>query len=222
MQEILKCSICERFPSPPLPLSLSLSLSFSLLPPSLLLSLLPSSLSLSFSPSLPSSLPLSLPPSLRVSLVQSACSAVQLIRSFLGREKTVTEGINWKLELEETVGHLDLLDLNYALYRCDAEERDEGQGGGIYVVPGAGAFVYCGLEGIMSMLTTVRDNNDLGHPICDNLRSGDWLAGYTLNRLKLKKGTKKVHVSIICALSVHIGARNSVDWKIFMFENIFV
>ena len=132
----------------------------------------------------------------RVSLVPAACGAVQLIRSFLGEELTAVEGTKWRQQLEDTVDQLDLLDLNYALYRCDAEERDEGHGGGAYVVPGAGAFVYCGLEGIMSMLTTVRDNNDLGHPICDNLRSGDWMAGYTINRLRLKKGTKKVYMHV--------------------------
>lgn len=50
---------------------------------------------------------------------------------------------------------MDLLDLNYALYRCDQEERDEGQGGGAYEVPGAGRLVYCGLQGIISMIDKV-------------------------------------------------------------------
>lgn len=36
----------------------------------------------------------------------------------------------------------------------------------------------------------MRDNNDLGHPICDNLRAGDWMAGYTMNRLRQRDGTK--------------------------------
>ena len=122
----------------------------------------------------------------------STCMAIQLIRSFLGREKTAEVGTKWRKAIEAAIGELNLLDLNYALYRCDQEERDDGYGGGAYVVPGAGAFVYCGIQGIMSMLTTVRDNNDLGHPLCDNLRSGDWLAGYTVNRLRLRNGTKKV------------------------------
>lgn len=38
----------------------------------------------------------------------------------------------------------------------------------------------------------MRDNNDLGHPICDNLRAGDWMASYTMNRLRLHAGTKKL------------------------------
>ena len=40
------------------------------------------------------------------------------------------------------------------------------------------------------MLKPIRDTNDLGHPLCDNLRSGDWLPGYTANRLKLKSSIK--------------------------------
>ena len=133
----------------------------------------------------------------RVSLVPSTCKAICLLRSFLDRETTAQVGTKWRQELAAAVGDLDLLDLNYALYRCDQEERDDGHGGGAYVVPGAGAFVYCGLEGIMSMMKAVRDNNDLGHPLCDNLRSGDWLAGYSVNRLRLRAGTKKVSNTII-------------------------
>ena len=128
----------------------------------------------------------------RVSLVPSTCQAINLLRSFIGRDTTAEVGTKWRQELGEAVGELDLLDLNYALYRCDQEERDDGHGGGAYVVPGAGALIYCGVEGIMSMMKTVRDNNDLGHPLCDNLRSGDWLAGYSVNRLRLRTGTKKV------------------------------
>ncbi len=42
------------------------------------------------------------------------------------------------------------------------------------------------------MLEPIRDNNDLGHPLCDNLRSGDWLPGYTANRLKLRDSTRRL------------------------------
>ena len=129
----------------------------------------------------------------RVSLVPATCKAINLLRSFIGQKTTEAEvGTKWRQDLKEAVSNLDLLDLNYALYRCDQEERDDGHGGGAYVVPGAGAFVYCGVEGIMSMMSSVRDNNDLGHPLCENLRSGDWLAGYTVNRLRLRPGTEKV------------------------------
>ena len=48
------------------------------------------------------------------------------------------------------------------------------------------------------MLETIRDNNDLGHPVCENLRGGDWMAGYTANRLKLCPGTKEVCCVCVC------------------------
>ena len=128
----------------------------------------------------------------RISLVPVASSAIKMIRSFLGSSTDSPEGYLLRQRLNKACSSLDLLDLNYALYRCDAEERDDGEGGGAYEVPGAGQLVYCGLQGIMSMMNWVRDNNDLGHPLCDNLRAGDWMAGYMTNRLKLKPETKQV------------------------------
>lgn len=44
------------------------------------------------------------------------------------------------------------------------------------------------------MLNDIRERNDLGHPICHNLREGDWLPQYLADRLKVKKGTKVVRV----------------------------
>lgn len=36
----------------------------------------------------------------------------------------------------------------------------------------------------MSLLASISVFNDLGHPFCDNLRNGDWMMGYTVDRLK--------------------------------------
>ena len=50
-------------------------------------------------------------------------------------------------ELDAIIGNLSLSDLNRVLYRADPEERDDGNGGGVYVLPDTGALVYCGLQG---------------------------------------------------------------------------
>ena len=42
------------------------------------------------------------------------------------------------------------------------------------------------------MLKSIRETNDLGHPLCDNLRSGQWLPQYTVNRLMLRDTTQKL------------------------------
>lgn len=40
----------------------------------------------------------------------------------------------------------------------------------------------------MSVLADIRPNNDLGHPVCANLRQGDWLIDYVSNRLTTREG----------------------------------
>ena len=51
-------------------------------------------------------------------------------------------------ELNAIIGNLSLSDLNRVLYRADPEERDDGNGGGVYVLPDTGALVYCGFQGM--------------------------------------------------------------------------
>ena len=50
----------------------------------------------------------------------------------------------------------------------------------------------CATIGIMSVLESVHSSNDLDHPLCHNLRGGDWLINYTINRLRLFPAITKV------------------------------
>ncbi|XP_032801915.2 glycogen debranching enzyme [Petromyzon marinus] len=84
------------------------------------------------------------------------------------------------------VSQLSLADMNILLYRCDAEEKEDG--GGVYNIPGIGGLTYAGLQGFMSILAEIRSRNDLGHPFCDNLRAGDWMLDYISGRLLSKDG----------------------------------
>ncbi|KJE96034.1 glycogen debranching enzyme [Capsaspora owczarzaki ATCC 30864] len=87
-------------------------------------------------------------------------------------------------ELRHLLHHLTLVDLNYILFRCDAEERNDSAGrDGVYHLDSIGDFVYCGLHGLIRILRQVTLHNDLGHPLCDNLRRGNWLPDYCANRL---------------------------------------
>lgn len=79
---------------------------------------------------------------------------------------------------------LNLVDLNIALYRADLEERDATDGKfGVYEIPSLGRLTYCGLEGWMGPLRGIMATNDLGHPLCENLRQGTWALDYTVERL---------------------------------------
>uniref|UniRef100_A0A1I8PA84 Glycogen debranching enzyme n=1 Tax=Stomoxys calcitrans TaxID=35570 RepID=A0A1I8PA84_STOCA len=93
-------------------------------------------------------------------------------------------------ELAKLVEKLDFTDLNRTLFSCDHEERDMGFGGAAYDIPNYGPIVYCGFQGFVSLLTEISPKNDLGHPLCNNLRDGDWMMDYIADRLVHHEGTK--------------------------------
>lgn len=44
----------------------------------------------------------------------------------------------------------------------------------------------------MSLLTEITPKNDLGHPLCGNLREGHWICDYTFRRLQQHSGTRQL------------------------------
>lgn len=88
---------------------------------------------------------------------------------------------------EDAFARCDLADLNFALYRCEAEERDSS-GDGVYDIPGYGPLVYAGLQGWWSVLQDIVQNNDLAHPLCQHLRDGQWALDYTAGRMETLTG----------------------------------
>ncbi|KAL1895883.1 bifunctional 4-alpha-glucanotransferase/amylo-alpha-1,6-glucosidase [Sporothrix stenoceras] len=93
-------------------------------------------------------------------------------------------------------GELSLVDLNFLLYRCEAEERDSSGGNdGVYDLPGYGRLVYAGLQGWYSILKNVIRDNDLAHPLCQNLRDGQWALNYISGRLE-RIATKDTHSNL--------------------------
>ncbi|XP_072366697.1 LOW QUALITY PROTEIN: glycogen debranching enzyme-like [Scyliorhinus torazame] len=81
---------------------------------------------------------------------------------------------------------ITLADLNLLLNRCDFEEQEDG--GGCYSIANIGPLKYAGLQGFISVLADMRPRNDLGHPLCENLRDGDWMMDYISNRLIARGG----------------------------------
>lgn len=82
---------------------------------------------------------------------------------------------------------IDLIDLNFILYRCEAEELDSTNGiDGTYNIPGHGKLVYAGLQGWWSLLEHIIRENNLAHPLCQHLRNGQWALDYIHNRLERK------------------------------------
>lgn len=84
----------------------------------------------------------------------------------------------------KAVAGLDLIALNSVLYHSDQEENDITSGStGSYDIPNFGRLVYCGFQGWISVLRSIVFNNDLAHPLSDNLRQGSWALDYLVGRL---------------------------------------
>uniref|UniRef100_A0A5S6R4Q9 Glycogen debranching enzyme n=1 Tax=Trichuris muris TaxID=70415 RepID=A0A5S6R4Q9_TRIMR len=147
-----------------------------------------------------------LPPSsvvvLSVTLSREARHALMLLQKELTRVNLYMVQVmqKWDVEqykfegpeLQKIAKGLTLLDINYVLYRSEAEETSDNPSSGAYDVPNFGRLVYCGLQGLMHHLARIRRDNDLGHPLCENLRKGDWMADYVTNRLLAREGTKEL------------------------------
>ncbi|CAA9999855.1 unnamed protein product [Nesidiocoris tenuis] len=110
--------------------------------------------------------------------------AVKIVSRPSSRE--AAEKISTGSDYLQTVAGLSLTDLNFALYRHHTEESQ----GGPYNVPGYGILNYCGLQGVMSVLEGIASNDDLGHPLCSNIRDGPWLQNYLVQRLATNSSLK--------------------------------
>ena len=96
-----------------------------------------------------------------------------------GLDTFVTSGAKAAME------DLDLVDLNFLLYKCEPEERDASGGqDGTYEIPGYGKIVYAGLQGWWSVLKDIVKENNLAHPLCQHLRDGQWALDYIVGRLE--------------------------------------
>ena len=120
---------------------------------------------------------------------QEALTAANSLRGFaefqpISRVATINhvEGMNVRNSIDSEISKLGLLDFNFLLYHSEPEELELG--GGVYEIPGYGKTVYAGLQGFVTILDRIRQTNDLGHPLCENIRGGNWMIEYIAKRLE--------------------------------------
>ena len=51
-------------------------------------------------------------------------------------------------------------------------------------------IVYAGIGGIIHLLRSLKETQDLGHPLFNNIRDGDWIMDYIIQRFNDNKHTK--------------------------------
>ncbi|EFA84547.1 glycogen debranching enzyme [Heterostelium album PN500] len=83
--------------------------------------------------------------------------------------------------LDNAIRSFTLLDMNTILFKHPEEERVNGGGG--YNIPNYGTLPFCGIQGFATILNRISEWNDLSHPLCNNLREGNWAMDYIMMRL---------------------------------------
>jgi glycogen debranching enzyme len=91
---------------------------------------------------------------------------------------------NDSITLDKIFKTMSIDELNILLFRCLNEEASEQIGLNGYELPNYGKFIYCGFQGIINILDKQRPKNNLGHEIFENLRQGNWLMDYIVERLR--------------------------------------
>lgn len=78
--------------------------------------------------------------------------------------------------------------LNHVLFRCSDEEMDiSARTRGPYGLEKNGQFIYAGITSFIHLLRKLKVSGDMGHELFDNMRKGDWLLTYTVERLSYMK-----------------------------------
>ena len=124
---------------------------------------------------------------LQVKMVSSADEAISMTRKLILSLSSDDRGT-----FDDLVGSVDLRALNRVLFHCNEEELSDGLGIGAYEFPNFGKLPYCGIAAIAVQMAKIRNSNDLGHPICANLRDGNWLLDYLSSRLTKHSETQQI------------------------------
>jgi len=97
------------------------------------------------------------------------------------------------LQLVMVVSSLNQDESRYVLYEVEAERQPSGDGFTVYHVPGHGNLSHCGLAGVATLLSVMRQQrvDPAKHPLGMNLLHGDWLMEYIVERLAVWPGSTR-------------------------------
>ena len=90
---------------------------------------------------------------------------------------------------------VNIIDINLVLYKCEKEELDDTKGKrGTYSFKGYGPLCYAGISHLHKMLNKFKFNKDKEtYCIIDNIKAGDWLFNYIIERLKNEDNIKVIN-----------------------------
>jgi glycogen debranching enzyme len=122
---------------------------------------------------------------LEISLLPNTVILLKLSNSKRREIQILKDNIHFLQERgSNMISEFNICDLNGFLYKCEKEELDNTKGRrSNYVIPEYGKLVYAGITHLYALVQKLKLRQDLSHPVFKNIREGDWLLEYTINRL---------------------------------------
>ena len=110
--------------------------------------------------------------------------------SLINIEKEINQINNdWK----NLTSNMDICDINLILYKCEKEELDNTKGKrGNYAFDKFGPLCYAGISHLHKKLNEFKLTKE-NNTILDNIRAGDWLLDYTIQRFQDQSNLKKLY-----------------------------
>lgn len=110
-------------------------------------------------------------------------------QGFVQKQDFINQKLD-KLSAMKEFQELDLETVNYALYKCDEEEKDYTEGKrGAYQIDGV-PMMYAGIASIQFLIRSLKESQNLGSPLFNNVRDGNWLMDYILDRYRDHQSTQ--------------------------------
>jgi len=107
-------------------------------------------------------------------------------------EQYIDEFSSSQSNLQQILRQLKLIDFNRVLYRSSNEEISDGKGFDVYQIPSYGSMVFCGIQGQIVLFDQIRLDNNIKHPLIQNLKQGNWLLDYVSQRLIVHRHTNQL------------------------------
>lgn len=106
-------------------------------------------------------------------------------RTFVKQAIQKINEIQYDTRLESIYDEVPSSGLNHILFRCENEEKDiSGGQRGPYGFDDYGQMPYCGIASLMHLFEQTKLTKDMNAEIYNNMRAGNWLLEYTVNRIK--------------------------------------
>lgn len=115
----------------------------------------------------------------------SLIATFKLNKEQIEAQEAITKLLSKSIEeLDLILSDTNICDINYLLFSSEPEEHSRSNNSrGTYHVPNYMKFPFAGFENLFKLFRELRLHSPMDHALFENIRQGDWLLNYEIERL---------------------------------------